>query len=98
MRSAVAWRGVAVSARQVVVEELLDEIFIELLSSQAAARHPMGEVRQGAQVPINTALSVSASLQQRQVGIEVYRQRAIEQPGSGQGVQRSDRIHVDRQL
>ena len=34
----------------------------------------------------------------RYLGIEVRRQRAIEQPGSGQGVQRSDRIHVDLQL
>ena len=90
--------GVAVAARQMVVEELIDEVFVELLGRQAAERHPMREVRQGAQVLLNAALGVAASLQQRHVGVQVRRQRAIEQPGSRQGVQRSDRVHVGLQL
>ena len=91
-------RGVAVAARQVVIEELIDEVVVELLDSQATARHPMGEVRQRAQVPLDAAFGIPASLQQRQVRVEDRRQRAIEQPGSGQGMQSSDRIHVDLQL
>lgn len=64
-------RGVAVAARQVVVEELIDEVFVELLGSQVTARHPMGEVRQRAQVLLDAAFGVPASLQQRQLGAEV---------------------------
>jgi hypothetical protein len=66
-------RGVAVAARQVVVEELTDEVFVELLDSQATARHPVGEMRQRAQVLLDAAFGVPASLQQRQVRVEVRR-------------------------
>ena len=34
-------RGLAVAARQVVVEEWIDGVFVELLDSQATARHPV---------------------------------------------------------
>jgi hypothetical protein len=82
----------------VVVEELIDEVLVELLGSQATARHPMGEVRQRAQVLLDAAFGVLASLQQRQVGVELCRQRAIKQPDSGQGMQRLDQVHVDLDL
>ena len=88
----------AVAAWQLVVEELIDEVFVELLRCQAAARHPMREVRQGAQALLDATFGVAASLQQRPEGIEVRRQGAIEQPCSSQGVQRSDRVHVGLQL
>ena len=91
-------RGVAVAARQVVIEKLIDEVFVELFGSKATARHPVGEVRKRAQVLLNAAFGVPTSLEQRQVGVEVRRQRAIEQPSSGQWVQRSDLVHVDLQL
>jgi len=54
--------GVAIAARQMVVEELIDEVFVELLSYQAAARHPMGEVRQGAQAFPDATFGVAALL------------------------------------
>jgi hypothetical protein len=64
-------RRVAVAARQVRVQKLLDEGLVDLIGRQPTPRHTVGEVGQGAQGLVDTAFGASATSQQRLERIDV---------------------------
>jgi hypothetical protein len=54
----------AVAARQMGIQELLDDGLVDLISRQLALRHPVGKMRPGTQGLLRTAFGVPTALQQ----------------------------------
>ena len=57
-------RGMAVAARQMRIQKLLDEGFVDLFGRYLALRHPVGKVRPGTKGSLRAAFGVPAALQQ----------------------------------
>ena len=83
----------AVAARQGRAKELLDAAFVEHACRQGARRHPVREMRYGAQAAPARLGGIPATLQSADIGRDLGGQRAFEQPAAQDRVQFRDYGH-----
>ena len=83
----------AVAARQVIAQELVDATLIEHVHGQVAHRHPVREVRHAVQATTRGVGRIPTSPQAIDVSRDLGRQRAFNQPGLKQWVDRRDLGH-----
>src|SRR5487761_2273076 len=86
-------RGWAIAARQMVAEEEVDAVVVEHVHRDVTNRHPAREVRDSAQTTTGSRSCIAAALESRDISWNVRRQRTVQQPASGRGVQRRDLRH-----
>ncbi|HAL38264.1 MAG TPA: hypothetical protein DCP03_09170 [Polaromonas sp.] len=87
------YRCRAVTAWKVLTQELLDRVLVQTLNRQALLCHPACEVGNAGDVALGRVGGVTATPEVRAKRIEVWRERAIEQPRLGRGMRRIDEVH-----
>jgi hypothetical protein len=79
--------------REVSVEKLTDDCFIDALNIPAATVNPLGEVGDATQAMGETVPGVAAVTQVLLEGIDIGCQRALVQPVYASGLRQSDVSH-----